>query len=1663
MNTSRADEQTSLLSRLSPEKRALLALKLRDKAKRAGEKQTIPRRETSDPVALSFAQQRLWFLDQLNPGSASYNMPVAVRLRGRLDVAAMEQTLSELVRRHESLRTTFQSSDGQPVQVIAKPEPFKLPVIDLCGLAEDEREAEALRLADEEARRPFDLSAGPLLRVTLLRLSDAEHVALYTMHHIISDSWSVNVMLKEMAALYGAFVEGRPSPFEELPIQYADYTLWQRERVQSAALEAQLDYWRRHLQGAPALLELPTDRPRPAMSSFRGGRESFTIPEGLAESLKSLSQREGCTLFMVLLAAFKVLLHRYSEQSDILVGTPVANRTQRELEGLIGFFANTLVIRTQLFGDQSFRELLRRVREASLGAYAHPDIPLEKLVEELQPERHLNYQPLFQVMFNFLSFEHVTNSKAEPQQSPGLLMSPLGNEVGRAKFDLQLAVSATERGLAGTLEYSSDLFDASRIRRMLDHFQTLLTSLVAAPDQPLSIHLRSIGRQKIGIAIAATFTAEPLEESLAFWMERLRIPCKIQFAPFNQVFQELLEPSSLIASNSDGVNVILLRLRDWIPSHMPFTSELRTQLEADAGEFLLALKSAVSRLSIPFFLGVDASTDAPDHAQLADLLQEIKRFVIAEAETLQAVHCFDLSDLATLYEVKEVYDPYAETVGGIPYTVEFFAALGTALARKIFATRKSPHKVIVLDCDNTLWKGVCGEDGPQAIQLTAPFQALQQFMLEQCDAGMLLCISSKNNEEDVLEVFRQRPEMVLELKHFVSRHINWGAKSESLKKLAAELQLSLDSFIFLDDDPVICAEVRASCPEVLTLQLPENCEEIPAFLSHVWAFDHLRITEEDRRRSELYQQNREREAFLKDAPSLRDFLSGLNLEITVSPAQADQLERVEQLTQRTNQFNATTVRRTLDELSQLLKQERTECWVVEVNDRFGQYGLVGVLIFRCEADVLKVDTFLLSCRALGRNVEAEMLVKLAHLARERGCREVHMPFRRTQKNAPALNFLNSLGVQPIELVGDGCTFPVSVESLISGAIFSSSDSEDRGTTAGNEKKRTLDADPAEGTGSTAASPDASLQYVRDAQERARVLIQAATQCRVAERILELVGAEKRQTRDVQIEPFVAPRTPTEEILAGIWSELLRLDRVGMHDNFFRLGGYSLLATQVVSRVRDAFQIELPLGSLFTEPTVASLAAHIETEWDQARELLAPPIAPVSREGKLPLSFQQQAMLTIDEADLEALFSNESLNMFRALQLQGPLNVAALEATFTELIRRHEPLRTIVTGDGKQLMQVIAPPSIATVPVTDLRDLPASKQMEEVSRLAREESRRGFDLARRQLLRASLLQLTEQEHVLFLTMHHIAGDGWSTGVLLREFSALYNAYASGVAPSLAEPHLQYADYAAWQREWFQGEVLEKLLSYWRRQLEDAPAKLQLPVDRPWSKVRSGRFQTQPFVLSQGLTEKLRELSRREGGTLFTTLMAAFKVLLWQYTGQEDLVVSTATANRNRTETEALVGLFTQPLVLRTDLSGNPSFRQVLRRVRDTALAAYKHQDLPFELLFEALKLDLNSNPAPLTQVCLALQKAPKGALELSGLALKSLNVGERDVASMSDLELELVEFDEVLGGTLVYSADLFDADTIARMSERFVMLLEEIVSDCERQLFEFLPADELAAV
>jgi FkbH-like protein len=664
----------------------------------------------------------------------------------------------------------------------------------------------------------------------------------------------------------------------------------------------------------------------------------------------------------------------------------------------------------------------------------------------------------------------------------------------------------------------------------------------------------------VSVCIAANFTIEPIEESLAYWLGEIRVDAEIRFAPYNQIFQQLLE-GGLLRTNR-GINLIGLDLDAWLVEGA--FDKAREQLQQTVGDFLGVLRSAGAEGAGGAVL-LFPSRAHPEHSQeRAAALAEARNQILAACMPVAGWRVLDLSLTVSLYSVAETRDPFTDELGNIPFTEEMYVAAATAAARWIRSVRTKSRKVIVLDCDNTLWQGICGEG---RVQVTPPYRKLHEFMLRQRDDGVLLALASKNNEVDAMAVL-ESADSVLKPEHFTAWQINWQPKSESLKALSEELGLALNSFIFLDDSPYECMEVRNACPDVLTVSLPTEADAIPAFLEHLWAFDRPAATDEDRNRASMYQAERQRTDLSRRALTREEFLASLQIEIQIAATTEADLSRVAQLTQRTTQFNMTGVQHTAQSLVEKLAQAGNECWTVRVRDIFGDYGLVGAFVFETTGDNLRIDTLLLSCRALGRGVEDRMIAELKLRAVERGVERIVIPFVPTARNRPALEFLSRL-----------CEVPVEATDPFECALSTSGGS--------SEWRRTAVAAP------TAQPAAGSSKVASNSGNEAETLVRIASQLQTSQQIVDAIRNRMRR-RPADAGPFVAPDGSVEEGLARIWSECLAVAPIGARDNFFDFGGQSLIATRVLAKVRSEFGVEMSLTSLFERPTVAEMAAHIAT-------------------------------------------------------------------------------------------------------------------------------------------------------------------------------------------------------------------------------------------------------------------------------------------------------------------------------------------------------------------------------------------------------------------------------------------------------------------------------------
>ncbi len=1841
------NEIAARLAGLSPAKRALLERRRRGEAA-ASQVLTIGRRPDTGPAPLSFSQQRMWFLDQLEPGSPTYNLRVLLRLTGPLDRRALALSFREAVRRHEILRTAFREEAGVPVQVVLPDLPSldgDLPLLDLGPVPAGEREAESRARMRELAAAGFDLAHPPLLRVALVELAPLDHHLLVVMHHIVSDGWSMGVLVREIGALYEAFTTGRPSPLPELPIQYADFAVWQSEWLAGEVLERDLGYWRARLEGA-AELDLPTDRVRPAVQSSRGDAWRFGFDAGLMEAVETLARRESATPFMVLASGLLTLLGRWSGQEDLSVGAPFAGRNRPEVEGLIGFFVNTLVFRADLGAAPDFVALLHQVREVTLGAFAHQDVPFEKLVAELAPERDMSRTPLFQVALAF------QNAPLLDASLSGLEIHPAQLPVDSAKFDLAFIVGGESGALSASLEYTTEIFDRTTAARLCEQWLRVLGAATATPESalpqlellsPAERHqvLREWNDTQSADTAGDVLLHQGFERQADLQPEALAAVWEGESATYRELEARANRLAGFLASLGAGpgapVGVWMDRSLDMLVALLGTCKAGAAYLPIDAGwpadraEAVLAGTGAsivlTRRGHLPAVQGLQWRLPRLAHAVCLDVILpepppepldvesvrelwdgvserafdwiteagfwsaytgepfpeaevlEYRDRVVSLAEPWIGPHVPDLRDKRVL-EIGSgsglILFELAPRVGryvGIdpsPRTQErnreraereghANVELLTGFAHEIEALDPGSFDLILLASTVQFFPG--------PIYL----ERVLDLALSRLAPGGGLVVA------DVMDP-RRREDFRRSLAEFAATHPGSAAAHSGGRNEARELLVDQAYFADLPAALPAAAGVRILArqegfPNELRFRYDVVVEKaaVPVERSagrskRVWTGWHVEAGAPERldaiaspvdvayvihtsgstgEPKGIVVQHRpavelcrwvntsfgvgphDRLLFVTSPAfdlSVYDVFGVLAAGGTVHVAPEGAVRDAEELVRLLVHAPITiwdSAPAALQQLAPLLPEPGTHLPQDTDATRLRLVLLSGDWIPVPLPDVVRASFPQARVIALGGATEATVWSNWFPIGEvDPGWPSI--PYGRPITNARYHVLDRLLEPCPISVPGDlyigGACLCVgyarlpemTAEKFIPdpftdepGARMYATGDHARYGHDGNieflgrvdqqvkvrgyrieleEIEAVLIRQPGVREAAVVAREDIPgdkrlVGYVvptawpaPTAAELRAALAQVLPEYMVPwtfvalERMpltangkLDREGLPAPQEMAPLETDYVAPETDAERAVALIWQEVLGRPRIGLHDNFFELGGSSLVAAQVISRVRQVFAVELPLRALFENRTLVSLAERVAELQAEAAESAIPELTPASRDQILPLSSAQQGLWMVDQIEP----GSPRYNIPGAMHISGPLQPELLRRALDEVVRRHEVLRTTFHDFwGGEPAQLITPPEPFPLPVVDLSGLPSPWKEDEAAFRMVAEARRPFDLQAGPLLRSILLRLDGEEHVALATFHHIVSDAWSVGIFFREIAALFKAWSTAAPAALPELPVQYADFAVWQRSWLAGEVLERELEYWRRQLAGMPRVFELPADRPRQVVQSFRGRSRPLALPAGIVAPLESLGRHKGTTLFMVLLGAFAVILGRATGQEDLGIGTAIDGRDRHETENLIGFFINSLVLRVDLSGDPAFDLLLDRIRGMALGAYAHQSLPFERLVEELVPVRDPSHAPLFQVAITLQNTPAAALALPGLTLSQVPVDSG--SAKMDLILLPNESGGVLGGICEYSTALFDASTVDRLLGHLGNLLRAVVAEPGRRLSELVllsPAEQ----
>ncbi|MFZ2528973.1 MAG: amino acid adenylation domain-containing protein [Rhodococcus sp. (in: high G+C Gram-positive bacteria)] len=1493
----------------------------------------------SGRVPLSLAQTRMWFLNRFDTGSAAYNVPLALEMRGTLDVEALQAAIADVVGRHEVLRTVYPETPDGPVQVVLPPVRTDLEPVDVT-------EAELPERLAALAATAFDVTDTVPMVVRLFRIDPGYHVLAVVMHHIATDGSSMTPFARDVATAYVSRSQGEAPGWAPLPVQYADYSIWQRGRLGSeddptSVISTQIGYWRTALDGVPDLLELPTDRPRPVEQSFRGDRVYFDIDADLHRRLGALARGGNATLFMVAHAAFAVLLTKLSGAEDITVGTPIAGRGEAELDDLIGMFVNTLTLRTPITSHESFAQLLASVREADLQAFAHADVPFERLVEVLDPPRSTARHPLFQVGF---SFQNVARAALE---LPGLTVSAAELDAGVAQFDLHLFLTdkydenGAPTGIDGALGFATDLFDKETVRRFADRFVRVLDTIVVDPD-------RVIGDVDV-------FLPGERDRMLDTW-NATSAPVSGQTLVSLFDAQVAERPDSVMLEYAGGS----LTYRDFDARANVLARRLIAAGVGPESRVALSIRRSVELVVAMFAVAKAGGAYVPiDPDQPADRIEYIL----------------------------EVSDPVC--------------VLAIATDRDVLGTRRPV--VLVDDADTA---------GLPDTPVTA---ADRRGALSDANTAYVIFTSGSTG----------RPKGVAVSHRAIVNQLLWktssfglGPDDVALLKTAATFDLSVWEFWSapVSGGRTVIAEAGGHRdPEYLLALMRDHgvttMHLVPSMLEALGAVAEGEFTPKLRRVLAIG------EALpVEAARAFREANPGVGLFNTYGPTEA----AVSVTSQEFQDPHAASVPIGAPEWN-------TRVYVLD--------GRLDPVLPGVPGELYLAGTQLANGYHGRPDLTSDRFVANPFGDGERMYRTGDLVSWRADGT------LEYLGRTDFQVKIRGFRIELGeIESVL------------RAHESVSQAAVLAFHDPRRGdllVGYAVPAPDSTVDPEAIRDDLGRVLPSYMVPAVVV--VLEALPLNANGKLDRRALPvpefeaveFRAPSTPIEEIVAGIFEEVLGQTRLGLDDDFFALGGNSLLATQVTARLGAALDSTVPVRALFEASTIGALAARAEQYSDQGSR---PALTARTRPEQVPLSLAQQRMWVLNRMNPDSA----AYNIPVVLRLSGLLDVPALESAVRDVVDRHEVLRTRYpdTGDGpvQEILSVReVAPQLTPVEVTE-SELPLR-----VAELVAA----GFDVTKAAPLRGALFTVSPTEHVLAVVVHHIGADGYSMGPLTKDVMIAYSARVDREVPTWSPLPVQYADFALWQRDLLGDEddsesLLARQLGYWTGELTGAPEVLWLPTDRPRPARATGQGAEFEFALDAVQSAGIAGLARAHNSTVFMVMHAAFAVLLAKLSSSTDITIGTPIAGRGERALDDMIGMFVNTLVLRAEVEPTATFAELVQRVRETDLGAFGNADVPFERVVDALGRKRSPAYSPLVQVLFTFQNMTPSTLQLPSLEVSVVDEG----LGQAKFDLQLTAAEQIgTDGTIdgmrllfTYATDLFDEATMRRFADGFGRVVDAVVAD-----------------
>lgn len=1309
--------------------------------------------EVGDPTlaVASYAQQRFWILHQITGGSPHHNMAFTLPLANNTQLTLVKECIDILVSRHTSLRTFFYKENGQIFQQVDENTVPKL------SISYVENDLELVSSVNSHHLKTFDLCRAPLVDLAVFKSTEGKTLLSVVMHHAIGDDWSTSILGREFLSIYEALKENRHPSLPEIKHSYADHARWQNKLLlkdgkPSKTLEGHLEFWRNELSDAPRSIAFPIEEISGDQQSYHGERVTLAMPDEVSSKLRDYAKHKGVSMFELMITSLSALMFKWSNTDDVVIGTVEAGREQQEVINMIGCFINFLAVRSQYSSNDTLASLLGSVQRKFGQIRKHQTCPFDLIVNEINPARG-NKSPLYNVSLRYQNIQLLESSSQEA------LLDELVPDSVNAQLDLMFSFVDIGENTALCLDYNTTMFKPQLADALLSDYLNVILTFVESEEllvRELELSENLLSHSESSTYIMSNFAAEPMQPTLSFWQNKLDLMQNWKFAPFNQVQQELLNPNSPVYSDLTSGCAIMINWETWLVGDdvLSFAKTQSQQLLNIVFQQASILKSCHL-----VFCPISPSVEAIYHQRLKELEAAFVT-VLAEFPTISVITSEHISKL---YLTVNPFDEDSFNTAKMPYTEQGYAALSTVLVRSMYHPRRQQTKVLVLDCDNTLWHGVVGEIGAKNLEISAPFKAIQKLALSLKKRGVLLALCSKNEESDVWSAFTDTPEMLLTSHDITTTRINWESKSANIRSIASELNLGLDSFVFIDDDPIQCGEVLANCPEVLVLQRPE-ISKISDWLEHLWVFDDVLSDDSGADRTTLYKENSKRNQLKKTASTFSDYLESLKTQVTFSAIDGDTISRVAELSLRTNQFNTNLQRYDELTLTERIKTQHFNGFTVHVSDIFGDLGIVGAALWEENEGRCKLDSFLLSCRAMGRGIEHQMISKFGELTRGHIC---DIPVTVGERNTPARSFLSDIGAYPAptNLTGDDLAKVQfnAPETNVNSQVLSVSETTNH---------------PIAKTAIPLSAWAASALYYD---------------------IEDIITESSQYTQNhAKTREYVEPHTTIQRLLCDEIASLLRIEKVGLRDNFFSLGGNSIQAVQLQSALtKKGISFALPL--LFGEHDIETLAAGIEHSSDH--------------HSTLSVVDGTAYEIGLNDHWLLKRPQRNHWNVSELIVVKEDFNTTNAKTAVTAVLKHHDGLRRVwrqSEGIWSQFYQPLDEMSNWWIDY-DLSQSDATNQLTEIENIC-DSLQRGLDIEN-QLFYVARFNLGDNRlGRILLVFHHLIVDGYSLGVLKEDLALAYAQVQAGQSVDLPSTQIQLNQLVHHQIEQAK-ESVQTHMDYW----------------------------------------------------------------------------------------------------------------------------------------------------------------------------------------------------------------------------------------------------------